>query len=169
MSRWKYQFSYDHWSQASWAQPVSRWVTFWGVAGAAVEQSRRKANVVAQGDGEIRPQRLTLESLQTKKKRSPKTICCLWPTVGQFLNVFVLLLFPLRSISSFHWLPSTLDLAWPLFLCLRQDLSLSLGLSVSWRQSCCFIRSLSSSFYPINYHTIARFHLICERGGGTSK
>ena len=24
MSRWKYQFSCDHWSQASWAQPVFR-------------------------------------------------------------------------------------------------------------------------------------------------
>ena len=34
MSRWKYQFSYDHWSQASWAQPVLRWVKLsgeWGV------------------------------------------------------------------------------------------------------------------------------------------
>ena len=26
-SRWKYQFLYDHWSQASWAQPVFRWIT----------------------------------------------------------------------------------------------------------------------------------------------
>ena len=26
MSRWKYQYSCDRWSQASWAQPVSRWV-----------------------------------------------------------------------------------------------------------------------------------------------
>ena len=26
VSRWKYQFSYDHSSQASWAQPVFRWV-----------------------------------------------------------------------------------------------------------------------------------------------
>ena len=40
--------------------------TFWGVASAAVEQSRRKANMVAQGDGILR---LTLESLQTPKKR----------------------------------------------------------------------------------------------------
>ena len=30
MSRWKYQFSYDHWSQASWAQPVFRWVKLSG-------------------------------------------------------------------------------------------------------------------------------------------
>ena len=29
--------------------------TFWGVVSAAVEQSRRKANVVAQGDGEFGP------------------------------------------------------------------------------------------------------------------
>ena len=37
MSRWKYQFSYDHWSQASWAQPVFIWVTpFWRVVSAAV-------------------------------------------------------------------------------------------------------------------------------------
>ena len=26
MSRWKYQFSFDHWSQTSWAQPVFRWI-----------------------------------------------------------------------------------------------------------------------------------------------
>ena len=34
MSRWKYQFSYNHWSQPSWAQPVFRWVKLsgeWGV------------------------------------------------------------------------------------------------------------------------------------------
>ena len=30
MSRWKYQFSYDHRSQASWAQPVCRWVKLSG-------------------------------------------------------------------------------------------------------------------------------------------
>ena len=30
--------------------------TFWGVVGAAVEQSRGKANVVAQGDGKFNPQ-----------------------------------------------------------------------------------------------------------------
>ena len=30
MSRWKYHFSYDHWSQASWAQPVVRWVKLSG-------------------------------------------------------------------------------------------------------------------------------------------
>ena len=29
--------------------------TFWGVANAAVEQSRRKANMVAQGDGKFGP------------------------------------------------------------------------------------------------------------------
>ena len=29
--------------------------TFWGVASAAVEQSRRKANMVAQGDGKFGP------------------------------------------------------------------------------------------------------------------
>ena len=38
MSRWKYQFSYDHW-----------------VVSAAEEQSRRKANLVAQGDGKFGP------------------------------------------------------------------------------------------------------------------
>ena len=34
MSRWRYQFSYDHWSQASWAQPVFRRAKLsgeWGV------------------------------------------------------------------------------------------------------------------------------------------
>ena len=32
MLRWKYYFSYDHWSQASWAQPVFRWKkNFWWV------------------------------------------------------------------------------------------------------------------------------------------
>ena len=41
--------------------------SFWGVVSAAVEQSRRKANMVAQGDG---PLRLTPGSLQTKKKSS---------------------------------------------------------------------------------------------------
>ena len=51
MSRWKYQFSYDHWSQASWAQPVLRWKNF--LLSAAVEQSRRKANMVVQGDGKF--------------------------------------------------------------------------------------------------------------------
>ena len=30
MSRWKYQFSYDRWSQASWAQPVFRWIKLSG-------------------------------------------------------------------------------------------------------------------------------------------
>ena len=30
MSRWKYLFSYDQWSQASWAQPVFRWVKLSG-------------------------------------------------------------------------------------------------------------------------------------------
>ena len=29
--------------------------TFWGVESAAVEQSRRKANIVAQGDGKFGP------------------------------------------------------------------------------------------------------------------
>ena len=29
-SRWKYQFSYDHWSQASLAQPAFRWVKLFG-------------------------------------------------------------------------------------------------------------------------------------------
>ena len=29
--------------------------TFWGVVSAAVEQSRRKANMVAQGDGKFSP------------------------------------------------------------------------------------------------------------------
>ena len=29
--------------------------TFWGVVSAAVEQSRRKANMVAQGDGKFDP------------------------------------------------------------------------------------------------------------------
>ena len=42
--------------------------TSWGVASAAIEQSRRKSNLVAQGDGKFGPQRLTPESLQTKKK-----------------------------------------------------------------------------------------------------
>ena len=40
--------------------------TFWGVLSAAVEQSRCKANMVAQGDGKLR---LTPGSLQTKKKK----------------------------------------------------------------------------------------------------
>ena len=31
MSWWKYQFSYDDWSKASWAQPVFRWVKLYGV------------------------------------------------------------------------------------------------------------------------------------------
>ena len=26
MSRWRYQFSNDHWSQSSWAQPVPSWI-----------------------------------------------------------------------------------------------------------------------------------------------
>ena len=30
LSRWKYQFSYNHWSQASWSQPVFRWVKLSG-------------------------------------------------------------------------------------------------------------------------------------------
>ena len=42
--------------------------TFWGVVSAVVEQSRRKPNMVAQGDGKLGPLRLTPESLQTKKK-----------------------------------------------------------------------------------------------------
>ena len=43
--------------------------TFWGVVSAAVEQSRRKVNMVAQGDGEIWPLRLSQGSLQTKKQK----------------------------------------------------------------------------------------------------
>ena len=31
--------------------------TFWGVVSAAVEQSRRKANMVAQGDGKFPPKK----------------------------------------------------------------------------------------------------------------
>ena len=34
MSRWRYHFSYDHWSQTSWVQPVFRWIkpsAEWGV------------------------------------------------------------------------------------------------------------------------------------------
>ena len=38
---------------------------------ATVEQSRRKANMVAQGDRKFGPQRLTPESLQTKKISVP--------------------------------------------------------------------------------------------------
>ena len=56
MSRWKYQFSYDHWSQAFLAQPVFKWVkVFWGLLSAGVEQFRRKANIVAWGDGKFGP------------------------------------------------------------------------------------------------------------------
>ena len=40
--------------------------TFWGVASAAVEQSRRKANYVVQGDGNS-PLEIQ-ESLQTQKR-----------------------------------------------------------------------------------------------------
>ena len=40
--------------------------TFWGVLSAAVEQSRRKANMVTR---EIRPLRLTPGSLQTQKNK----------------------------------------------------------------------------------------------------
>ena len=52
-----YQFSYDHWSQASWAQPVFRWIKPSGgvVSAAVLEQYRRKANMVAQGDGKFGP------------------------------------------------------------------------------------------------------------------
>ena len=79
MSRWKYQLSYNCWIHGSWAQPVFRWLkpsgecccraivrtlkssiwsstsfqldkTFWGVGSAAVDQSRRIANRVVQGD-----------------------------------------------------------------------------------------------------------------------
>ena len=46
MSRWNYQFLCNHWSQASWAQPVFRWAKH-------VEQSGCKANMVAQGDGKL--------------------------------------------------------------------------------------------------------------------
>ena len=41
--------------------------TFWGVVSAAVDQSRRKANMVIQRDGKFWAQRLTPESLPTKK------------------------------------------------------------------------------------------------------
>ena len=37
--------------------------TLWGVVSAAVEQLRRKANMVARGDREIRPLRLTTQNI----------------------------------------------------------------------------------------------------------
>ena len=49
--------------------------TFWGVVSAAVEQSRCKANMFAPLRREIRPLRLTSESIQAKKmSQSPITI-----------------------------------------------------------------------------------------------
>ena len=41
--------------------------TFWGVASAAVEQSRRKANVVAQGNGKFGPRRWPQNPSKPKK------------------------------------------------------------------------------------------------------
>ena len=62
MSRWIHQFSYNHWSQASWAQPVLRWMIpsgeWW------VLLSRREANMVAMADGK---KTQILPNKQTKK------------------------------------------------------------------------------------------------------
>ena len=68
MSKWKYQFLYDHWSQPSWAQSSFQidW-TFWGVGSASVEQSRCNANMVCSGRREIRPLRMTPEFLRNKQ------------------------------------------------------------------------------------------------------
>ena len=49
MSRRKYPFSYDHWSQVSWAQPVFNW-----------------KNTLGLRTREIWPKKLATESLQTK-------------------------------------------------------------------------------------------------------
>ena len=48
ISRWKYQFSYDYWSQSSCAPPLFQlYDTSRKGASSAVEQLRRKANMVA--------------------------------------------------------------------------------------------------------------------------
>ena len=49
MSRWKYQ------SNILSSTSFQMGKTFWGVVSAAVEQSRRKANMAAQGDGKFGP------------------------------------------------------------------------------------------------------------------
>ena len=66
------QFSYEHWSQASWAQPFFQLdKTYWVVVSAAVEQSKRKANMVAQGDESKRIRMNTTENIQkTEPERS---------------------------------------------------------------------------------------------------
>ena len=52
--------------------------TFWGVVNAAVEQSRRKANMVAQGDGKFStwgwPQDPSKPKKKKKKKKKKKNI-----------------------------------------------------------------------------------------------
>ena len=48
--------------------------TFWGVVSAAVEQSRRKANMVAQGDGKFGPWGWPQDPSKPKKK--PAVCCC---------------------------------------------------------------------------------------------
>ena len=48
--------------------PKSIVITVWGVVSAAVEQSRRKANMVAQGDGKVGPWGWPQDPSKPKKK-----------------------------------------------------------------------------------------------------
>ena len=70
MSRRKYQFSCDHKSSILSSTSLQMVKTFWGVVSAAVEQFRRKANMVARGDGEFGPRGRTRNpSKQQQKKK----------------------------------------------------------------------------------------------------
>ena len=40
MSRWKYQFSWDHWSQTSWAQPVLSWMILTEESGVLLQSNQ---------------------------------------------------------------------------------------------------------------------------------
>ena len=63
------QFSYNHWSQAPWAQPVFRWIKPSGKWQSSLYSNQGvKPTWWLRETWEIRPLRLTPESLRTKKK-----------------------------------------------------------------------------------------------------
>ena len=80
MSRRKYQFSYDHWSQTSWAQPAFRWVKLSGEWGVLLKSNlgvkptwllRETGNSAPEADPRIPPNQ------KKKKKKKLKHENCL--------------------------------------------------------------------------------------------
>ena len=68
MSGWKYQFSHDHWSQASLAQPFSGWIIPTRESWVLLQNNQ------GSGRREIWPLKLTPEFLQNQNKGNSKML-----------------------------------------------------------------------------------------------